>query len=295
MAGPYWLNSYVRVLGDLRPLFQVNEPAVLRMNLSRLSFMGPAALATTAAAIMKFVDSGLSLPGGTIVVPQAPGIRRYLERMDFFDVSLHLEGGQRTPTEGLLECQHFSDDSNIRPVTQSILEVIETKTAIDATARYALDTCLSEVLENVMFHAYTDFGGVAAVQAFKGELEVAIVDLGDGIAASLARNPDYAEAASQGDLVAVQTAIMPNVTSTPERNKGWGLAFTELLLGLNEGWLEVRSGEGQVRRGAKVADKVSKHSLPGTLVAMRIRLDQPLDYSKAWKLLGDAVDSLDEP
>jgi anti-sigma regulatory factor (Ser/Thr protein kinase) len=194
-----------------------------------------------------------------------------------------------------MECQHFMNDAELRPLTASMLEAIQSKAPLDNEARYALDTCISEMLENVLFHADTPYGGVAAVQAFKsGELELAIVDLGVGIAGSLAKNPDYADRARKGDLTAIQTAMVPNVTSTPWRNKGWGLAFTELLLQFNEGRMIVRSGQGYVMRGAKSADKVdADQPLPGTLVAMRIKIDQPLDYSKAWALLDEAIDTVD--
>lgn len=191
--------------------------------------------------------------------------------------------------------EHFIDDSKLRDVTRSILDTIDSKADLDAAARYGLDTCLSEMLENVIFHADAANGGVTAVQAFaSGELEVAIVDLGVGIPASLALNPDYADLATRDDLTAVQTAMVPNVTSTPWRNAGWGLAFTELLLGLNGGRLLVRSGAGHVMRGAKIVDRLdTDQPQPGTLVAMRIKTDRPLDYSRAWDLLAEVADSVD--
>jgi len=303
LAGGYWLHSYKRVLRDLRPLFDLLEsgsPAVVTVDMSRLTFMGPAALATTVALLMKVRDSGLTLGGGTIQAPRAPGMFRYLHRMDFFRLLFHDPGmpdpSTRSQAEGLLECQHFVDDDDLRPVTKAILDAIASKTELDDQAYYALDTCLSELLENVIFHAdAAPHGGVAAVQAFKNELEVAIVDLGVGIPTSLAKNPDYAELAQRDDLTAVQTALEPNVTSTPWRNRGWGLAFTELLLGLNEGHMTIRSEAGYVLRGSKNADKlVPDQPLPGTLVAMRIKTDQPLDYSKAWAMLDAEIGSVED-
>lgn len=295
LSGGYYLHSYKRLLRDLEPALMLDVPSVLNVDMTKLTFMGPAALATTTATLMKARDAGL-IAGGAIAHPQAKGIYRYLHRMDFFRVLFHEpdfpDPSTRHGPDGLLECQHFKEDKDLRGVAAAILAAIEQKRDIDAMARYALDTCLSEVVENVLFHAYTEHGGVAAVQAFKKELEIAIVDLGEGIAASLARNPTYAELARRDDITAIRTAMTPNVTSTPHRNKGWGLAFTELLLALNGGKLFVRSGQGLVIRGPKNTDKLDDVTLPGTLVAMRIRLDQPLDYSKAWESLGKAVDSL---
>lgn len=294
LAGGYWLHTYKRLLRDLQRLLELDAPAVITVDMRKLTFMGPAALATTVAVLMKVRDSGFALDGGKILEPRADGIRRYLHRMDFFRVLFHdpdrPDPSHRGEPPGMLECQHFIRDDQLRAVTKGIIEAVEKKTNLDDGARYAVDTCLSELFENVIFHAYTPHGGVAAVQAFKRELELAIVDLGVGIPVSLARNPDYAERARRDDLTAIQTALVPNVTSTPERNRGWGLAFTELLLQLNGGRLIVRSHAGYVQRGAKTADRLEAMSLPGTLIAMRIRVDQPLDYSRAWDLLGEVAD-----
>ena len=295
LAGGYWLHSYKRLLIDLGPLLSLRRPAKIIVDMRRLTFMGPAALATAAAALTKTRDSGYPLKGSQILLPRAPGINRYLHRMDFFRVLFHEpdlpDPSDRDADAGLLECQHFTADEQLRGVTKAMLAAVEKQTQLGDTARYALDTCLSELFENVIFHAYTPHGGMAAAQTFKRELELAIVDLGVGISSSLARNPDYAELAKRDDLTAVRTALVPNVTSTPDRNRGWGLAFTEQLLRLNGGRLIVRSGAGHVQRGAKDVDKLDTVPLPGTLVAMRIQIDRPLDYSRAWDRLGKIADA----
>lgn len=298
LSGGYYLHSYKRLLRDLQPLLSLKQKAVVQVDMRRLTFMGPAALATTVATLMRVRDDGLlSATDGYIAWPEAPGIARYLHRMEFLETIFHdreIAGGTaQGHAVGILACQNFTEDAELRAVTKQMLDVIAEKVTLDAVAQMALDTAISEILENVLFHSYTPHGGVAAVQAFKGELELAIVDQGVGIAGSLARNPDYEDQARKDDLTAIRTAMTVNVTSTPERNKGWGLAFTELLLALNEGKLFVRSGRGLVIRGAKQTDKLDSESLPGTLVAMRINLSRPLDYSRAWELLDEAIGRLD--
>lgn len=82
-----------------------------------------------------------------------------------------------------------------------------------------------------------------AAQALKrtSELEIGIVDLGIGVRASMAKNSDFDELYTD-DLSAIEVALRPTYTSTPGRNAGLGLAFSTLLLKLNEGRLIVRSG-----------------------------------------------------
>jgi hypothetical protein len=76
--------------------------------------------------------------------------------------------------------------------------------------------CLDELAENVVFHADTDLGGFAAAQGWnrRPEMEVGIVDLGRGIRESLTTNPEYADIVD--DVTAIDAALQPMVTSTPE-------------------------------------------------------------------------------
>lgn len=59
----------------------------------------------------------------------------------------------------------------------------------------------------------------------------------------MAANPDHADEAID-DITAIKAAIRPLVTATPERNNGYGLAFTRFLMEMNSGRLIVWSGEG---------------------------------------------------
>jgi hypothetical protein len=158
LAGGYYFHTFKRIVRDLQPLLTLTEPAKVTIDMSRLTFMGPAALALTAATLNK-VRTDLTLPGSVIVPPSAPGIYRYL-------------------------------------------------------------------------------------------------------------------------------------TATPERNSGYGLAFTQFLLGLNGGRLLVRSGFGHVQRGARTVDKLEGEHLPGTVVGLRIKTDRPFDFTLAWNQLTDALNNV---
>jgi hypothetical protein len=94
------------------------------------------------------------------------------------------------------------------------------------------------------------------------------------------------------DLAAIRLALVPTVTATPDRNSGYGLAFTQFLLGLNGGRLLVRSGYGHVQRGARTVDKIEEQYLPGTVVGLRIRTDRSFDFVRAWDQLTAALDNV---
>lgn len=307
LAGGYYYRSINRLIGDLQPLFALDRgatPAVVEIDLRRMTFIGPCGVALLVAALHQLRQRGLTAEGGAIYRPTAKGVDTYLHRIDFYkrlvserDLRDHV--GKREPL-GMRECKHFPSDPDdpgwnpaLRAVTGDLLAAVEEVTKTDEASHTSLDLALSELTENVGYHADTGLGGFAAVQYLRRskELELGIADLGVGIAGSLRRNKNLASAADD-DLAAIRTALQVTVTSTPGRNSGFGLTFTELLLALNKGRLLVRSGKGHVERGAKLSDRLVQQHLPGTLVGMRLRTDRPLDFKAAYVLLDQAIEAI---
>jgi anti-sigma regulatory factor (Ser/Thr protein kinase) len=297
LSGPYYLHTIRRLLRDLHPLFGLESPAVVRVDMSALTFMGPAAMALTLATLSKARAEGLMAPKSVIVAPRSRGMFTYLYRMDFIrvlfeGVAVH-DPVERHETTGLRECRHFLSEDECVVAARDLAEALEEKVSTDAMSKNSLYVCLSELTENVFFHAGTKHGGFAVAQPLthSKEIEVAIVDLGVGIAASLRKNPQYAPDTTD-DLMAIKTAIRPTVTATPGRNSGYGLAFTRYLLQINQGHLVVRSGNGYLQDGAHRVERVVADMLPGTLVALRLRTDLPFDSTRAWDLLSKAIERI---
>ena len=296
LAGGYYFHTLKRAITELQPLFNVRKPARVVVDMSDLTFLGPAALALTAAALHRIYDAGLAEGGSYLRAPRNKAVFNYLHRVDLFRVVFDAEfpsPSERRETVGFRECQHFVEDEERRRVASSVLEVFDEVVTTDRAARTSLDLALDELTENVLFHADAPMGGYVAAQALSHskEIEVGIVDLGVGIAGSLAKNPDYAQRV-QDDVSAITTALKPTVTATPGRNSGYGLTFTQFLMNMNEGRLLVRSGHGHVQRGDRVIEKFEEHPLPGTLVGLRLRTDKPFDFKKAYTLLNRALESL---
>jgi anti-sigma regulatory factor (Ser/Thr protein kinase) len=307
LSGGYYFRSINRLVGDLEELFALdreNARAVVEVDLRKMTFIGPCGLALLLATLHRLRQRRLLLDGSHISLPEAQGIGNYLHRVDFYK---RLFSDQDWPDyvdkgapAGMRECKEFRSDpddpdwgASLRGVTHELLTAIEELVATDEAAHTSLDLALSELTENVGYHADTAYGGFAAVQYLRHshEIELAIADLGIGIAESLRRNDALASSAAD-DLAAIQTALTATVTSTPWRNSGYGLTFTQLLLAENDGRLLVRSGTGHVMRGANNADRIVKQRLPGTLVGMRLRTDRPLDFKAAYDLLGQAIEAV---
>jgi anti-sigma regulatory factor (Ser/Thr protein kinase) len=289
LTGPYHFGTVERVIRDLAPLLQLHSPTVLELDLSRLTFISPAALAILVAGMRRFEDMQLVETGSMVIMPTARGIDRYLRRMNFLNVLYYgveqKEDFKRKKAIGFRECRHFDSPKNYPEVRQELADLVSEHCDIDALARGSLHIALDEICENVLFHASTDHGGFAVAQALRSKplMEIAIADVGIGVRASLNKNPDYAHI--QDDLTAIATALKARVTSTPERNSGFGLWVTSNLLADNGGELLVRSGYGAVFRGSRDAAIVRDASFPGTLVVLRIRTDRALDINAVYRAL----------
>jgi anti-sigma regulatory factor (Ser/Thr protein kinase) len=292
------LHSLGRTLTALRPIFDLSEPAEVNLDLTELTFIGPACMALMVAAVRQARETGM-LQRGKVIYPNSLPVRTYLKRMNAIRVLFEHEeveiadDVERGDVEGLKECEHFSSDAGCLRVAKGLAEAIQQIVETDTITANSLEVCLGELTENVYYHANTAVGGFAAAQTFKKsqEIELAIVDLGVGIAGSLSENPDFADK-FHDDISAINTAIKPTVTATPERNSGYGLTLTRLLLEINDGRLIVWSGEGKVEFGENPTEK-KVDRLPGTLVVLRLHTDRPFDLQTAYQRLERAIQEIE--
>lgn len=288
LRGGYYFGEIERLIADLQPLFAVTDPVAVEVDLSGLVFIGPTATALLLATANRLAAIGCSV---FIAPPRNRLTRNYLLRSDFVRLFTATDPpepfGRLTPA-GFRPCLRFDGDAECIAVARELSDAVIERARTDIAARGAIKTAMHELAENVMYHADSLDGGYAAVaySRRRREIEIGIVDLGIGIRASLNKNPDYAVA---DDVAAVEKAMIPTVTSTPERNSGYGLTFTKLLLLLNGGSMRIRSGHGAATLGPAVDYSAKEHPFPGTLVHMRARTDRPLDATSAWDELAKAI------
>jgi Histidine kinase-like ATPase domain len=277
-----------RLISLLQPILVLESPAVVEIDLSRLVSLGPSGLALLVAALRRLEDRDLLADKSLLLPPRSPQVKNYLMRMNLIR---SLISGEDLPepitrrrAHGFRPCSMFSNDDDYWPVAKEMTDALCESCKVDRVARSAVQVCMAEVTENVVHHADTEHG-FGAAQAWRKtkEFEIGIVDLGRGVRASLTQNPDYADIAD--DVSAISTALDARVTATPDRNSGIGLYVTKMLLAANGGSLLVRSGNGAVYSGAVSETRVEAVELPGTLVALRAKTDQPLDINAVYTQL----------
>lgn len=286
LSGGYPHAQLDRLLGQLEPASKLRKPAQITLDLSGLVFLSPTAQAVVAATFRRIVDRKLYTEGSRVTWPRAKNVAQYLARMDVirpFVVELPTEKFKRRKPAGFRPVQHYTDAASCYEAARELRDAVAEATHTDdVLAVQAIYVCLGELAENVLFHASTKHGGFGAAQAWqkRSTVEVAIVDTGVGIRRSLTKNAAYADISD--DVAAIETALEPMVTATPDRNTGLGLSLTRYLLRRNGGQLMVRSGKAAVYAGAIERSEVCPIPWPGTIVTLTARTDAPLDIHGAY-------------
>jgi hypothetical protein len=291
LSGAYRFDQIERLFRNLAPAFGVRRRRRISFDLSRLVAVGPSALAVIVALLKDLQEREMFAPGSILTLPDSKSVSNYVQRMDLVRILAFPEEVEepfeRRPPVGFRPCREFVTSDECAEVARSLTDALTETCETDATARAAIRICLDELVENVVHHADTPLGGFAAAQGWKrsSQFEIAIADLGVGIRGSLTNNPDYADI--EDDVTAIRMALRPRVTATPERNSGIGLYVTRALLRANGGGLVLRSGRAAVYSGAHEREEPSLDHFPGTLAALRARIDRPLNIRDVYRRLDD--------
>jgi anti-sigma regulatory factor (Ser/Thr protein kinase) len=141
----------------------------------------------------------------------------------------------------------------------------------------ALEWAVNEVIDNVYNHACISTPAAICGQYYpkNKRLEIAIVDSGRGIKASLAESFDL-----PNDEAALGKAMQRGITRNKDEGQGNGLAGTREIVLKNGGSLRLWSGNSQYHISKGVEQGF--HTIPymqGTGVLIKLNTEQPVDLS----------------
>lgn len=297
LSSHYYFGRLERLIRQLTPLLDLRAPARVVVDLSGLTGIGPTCLALLTAAMMRTYESGLLKQSSRLIAPKSPPVALYIQRMN---LAALVTAGQSKETfvrkdeHGFMSCRRFHTLDEGVQMAGLLAGHLEERCRVDKVGRVSVELALGELTDNVVYHADTPLGGFAVCQHYpkRDTFEIAIADLGIGIGESLARNPDLPT--PQDCAAALDLALTPRITSTPERNAGLGLFVTAMLLQGNEGQFHLRSGDAVAMRGTVSETSATAVALPGTLTTLQVKTDRPLNieqvYARFKKELGDADD-----
>ena len=132
--------------------------------------------------------------------------------------------------------------------------------------------CIREIIRNVFEHAQVDECFICGQRWDHGGVEIAIIDEGVGLAATLLPESELPD-----DSEAIQLAVRPGVTRTGLAtsigpniydNSGFGL-FVLTELAASFGWFLLGSGASQMT-GVKLKREMSRTSFQGTYFGMHL-------------------------
>jgi anti-sigma regulatory factor (Ser/Thr protein kinase) len=213
--------------------------------------------------------------------PADTNVHAYLARMDFYvHLPTNVVLSQPAPTirrrdrrSKLIELVRIRNSDDVEALMDRVHRVAGSHLGTGPAAA-ACAVAVGEAAANVLDHAGTPEGALVAAQRYKSTgLELAVVDLGDGIPTTLARNPAHR---GLQDLDAVECSLKDGVSGIDEPGRGAGLAdivkavgragAASLRLGsgraqLSVGWTNGRQRRNRIVPGCQV---------PGTWIALTL-------------------------
>ncbi|MBN1954813.1 MAG: hypothetical protein JW900_07160, partial [Anaerolineae bacterium] len=249
----------------------------VHLNLAGVTFIWPSALTLLTAAILLLRQRGFAV---RITPPISDAVSAYLARIDFYDL-VDFETAypwRRHDSSGRFrEVVQISSESDSETVVGEVLEILGRNLEGIGPVYEAVQYSFLEVVNNVFHHAQSPIHAVICAQAYPQlhKVELAVVDGGRGIPASLAGNPSLAGRFSTA-AEAIQLAVQPRITGRPEYNTGEGLFFTLEFIKANQGDACIHSADGSLWVHKDQAVAQSAPSWPGTVVALRFRTDRPV-------------------
>lgn len=264
-------------ISALSPLFGVTSHKSFYVDLGGVTFVSPAGMALLRCAIRRAQDLGYFGSDSRVRLPRAPGVKRYIRRMDVFDGLLQFQSaedfGRRDPS-GFVPMEDFWDEDQAGMAAVRIVDSFGLK---DPAVNTPLQCHLCEITENVIYHSKVEHGFAVAQKWSNGIIEFAIADHGIGIIESIKRNPRHA---SVDDPSAVGIALELGGTGVDSKRRGTGLWKVSQAVERNGGYMRIRTGSViYSQEGSKRSFSRTRLPLPGTLVAMRFDLGASLDIN----------------
>jgi len=239
-------------------------------------------------------------PAVTVAPMRLPGneIESYAAHMGFFqacDIPLGKEPGQAKGSPTYLPITKIENPSYLHgsEIEHRSLELARKLTqqqdgALVETLKYSL----TEIIRNVAEHAQSpDYWYCAQYWPSRGEAEIALIDSGRGLRASLRNNPLIREQVVD-DRAAVKFALMPGISGVmwqgkPQRhddvwqNSGFGL-YMNYRICAEGGNFFIASGDTGLFCEKDSEHQYTSYHLPGVALRLRMRTETLEHYEQRY-------------
>ncbi|MFI5301134.1 MAG: ATP-binding protein [Polyangiales bacterium] len=222
------------------------NPVVDTIDASATEFIG-----ALGAAMIACAAASRAQPIAKVVPPRKGAARRFAEQTHLWDTVLRplLPGAVQFSSDTLAVRQLRALDPTY---TTALAELLGTHVAgVSDSTSHLVQLCLNEALQNVFEHAHSSVGCFVLARWHKkvGNLRLAVVDRGRGIAAALRDVPTNRDRAD-ADLVRDAVTVL-GVTSRANRVGGLGLKTIRDIVVAREGRILVSTGDTWLAASAK--------------------------------------------
>jgi hypothetical protein len=171
----------------------------------------------------------------------------------------------------------ITDGDQVLPVTNAICDLMLRQ--YDDARRFvpAVEWMTYEIIDNIVLHAEAQLPGVVCAQYYQtsGRLEIAVVDFGRGMRASLSESHSVPD-----DTAAVRLAVTRGVTRNSEIGQGNGLAGTQEIARVNGGTLLLCSGAAKLEQVGPCESVARVPRMPGTAIILELDTRRPVDLTE---------------
>jgi hypothetical protein len=277
LEGDLSMNRIPGILATMDSLWD-SHPSYVVLDLTDVSFIWPSVITLLTTCVMRLRRDGFPVE---IKRPASVNVDTYLNRVDFYNLlKMNVDyPWRRHNAEGRFrEVIQVQSERKGEAIAQEVLQILDNNLEGVRGIHQALEYALLEVVNNVFHHAQSPIGPIICAQSYPWlrVVEMAVVDAGRGIPASLSHNPELAgrfETASE----AIDLAVKPRITGRPDHNTGEGLFFSLEFIKANGGEACVYSQDGAlwIDKGHSVLEDTPKW--PGTIVSLSFCTDHPVD------------------
>lgn len=251
-----------------------------KFDLRSIQWISPAALTQLAAAVYALSANG---PAPEIVIEQE-SVRTYLLRAGFFDV---IETVAKIDPEisapiryeilrgsnpMLIEVTKIENGADLPELLDKIVWVLRHRLKYRKYDAFDVAMGLSEICQNTFDHNHGTCGFLALQVYGRGAkrfLEMGVSDYGEGITATLRRNPKNN---ITSDIQAIQAATRLGTSEHDDPTRGTGLFHLLEIAYKHQGSVQIRTGRGKVRfrMDKKIGWTFSVPPAPGVQVAITL-------------------------
>ncbi len=253
-------------------------------DLSGITFISAAGMVQLTAACHALASAG-ARPS---VKVDDVNVRGYLARSGFFSaldgiavvepplsrVQKMISDHQRGGNPLLVEVTRIASGAALPELLDRIVSVLQRRLKYRQRDAFDIAVAISELSQNTFDHN-TGSCGFLAMQVYgskgaKRFLEVAVADYGEGLTATLTRNPKYSDIRS--DVQAIRRAIQPGVSEHDDPTRGTGLHHLIQITYHHGGSVQIRSGRGKVhfRMDKKIGYEFAVPRVPGVQVSLSL-------------------------